>query len=204
MGNYNVYELLYMYHAGCTYAGNLMEETVQKVLYSMVHEKIKTYCKGSMLYFDDLYQEAVIAMYEAMNAYRDDRQASFMTYLKIVVDRRLKNTCRDLFLRKNNRYFQCISLDELFEEVEIDSLLVMESHDFLSSPEYKLHFNECRENLDKAISGLTASEKEVMYSWVNGDTYAVGAEKLKMPKKAYDGKLQKVRKKIREYCDIHK
>lgn len=200
MDYYNVYELLYMYHTGCAYAGTLMENTVKKMLCNWVHEKLKIYCRGNLFYFDDLYQEACLAMYEAMNSYRDDKQASFITYLKIVVDSRLKNACRDLFLKKNCGLLKCISLDALIDECD-DSIIGMESQDVLSSPEYKLHFNECREHLDEAIGEMSVTEKKVMYAWIDGESYVSAANKLNINKKAYDGKLQKVRKKIRLYCN---
>ena len=89
----NIYETIYMARTGDPSALRILIERVRP---EMLH-RTKQFCKlNAFLRYDqeDLMQESMICLYNALGTYRYDRKTSFMTYAYDLFDNRLKNIFR--------------------------------------------------------------------------------------------------------------
>lgn len=198
MEKLNFYELLYQYRMDDEYAGRLMELQMKEHLEAWVIDRLKMTMHGSRLFYDDLYQEAVLGMYEAMETYREDKSASFVTYVKIIVENRLKNYTR-MLLNKNIPLKKLLSIDEIRkneEQNEMNFTLVAESGVY--DPVYMLRLYESKEDLSVLIERLKKSERDVLFIWQEGYSYKDGSEKLGIKPREFEGRLARVRKKVKK------
>lgn len=196
MGNYNIYELLYMHHRGCTYAGRLMEEEMRSWINKWVYEKVDANKALLSGFVQELKQEALLGLYDAMDTYRLDMDTGFLTFLKVVLDRRMQNFMRTL---KENEV-QKVSIDEELTNAAGKYCLkeILAQADGLTSPEYALHFSESYDLLMGIINDMKAGEKEVLYAWLDCEDRHKAAVKLQLPDRAFGSKLRRARLKIKE------
>ncbi len=204
MEKYNIYELIYMYHAGSEFAGQLMKDCMDGYLKYWTNERVMNRASVSHIFYEDLYLEGLLAMYEAMDTYRDDKMAGFITYCRKLVEARQINFIQRTIYKKQEDMKNMYSLEELTCKEDSEYVYEPETKDALSCPEYKLAFNECLEDIEHAVSEFSVAEKEVLYTWCDGMSYEEGSKRLHMSKKRYEGKLQKVKKTIRHVCGTQK
>ncbi len=197
MKDYNIYVLIYLYHCGSAYVLDLIREEMKDQLFYWTDEKVDMNRGIYQMYYDDLYQEAILGLYEAVNSYRDDKDASFTTYSRMVVDRRLIN-----FMLRNIKGKDKTKEFSIDEELMYDKSYIINipTRDSLSVPEYKLAFHECIESVEKTVQEFSVAEKQVMNEWLQEKTYIQGSRHLNMRIKTYEGKLQKVKKALRNTC----
>lgn len=201
MQNINFYELLYQARMDDEYAIKLLEQEVQPFLINWVNERIRTNFCGSKLYFEDLYLEALMGMLEAIETFREDKSASFITYLKIVVNNRLKNCAKAVLTKTEPPLEKTLSLNLENHYYDGHSQMAMVSENKLNDPSYVLLLKESKDKLDRAISDMSKAERDAMFMYYDGLTYDQASEKLSITYKEYDGRLQKARKKIRTYLN---
>ncbi len=199
MKNYNIYELLYLYHSGSLYASNLIQEEMSDYLFYWTDEKVELNRNCYRMYFDDLYQEAVLGLYDAIDSYRDDKEASFITFSKRIITGRLINFISRTISPKSAPKGKIYSLDEESMYPDCDYLNIPTT-DYLSLPEYKLAFNECITQVNEVISCMSVSDKNIVDRWTSDMSYQEASASLNLSKKKYDGRLQKVKKLIRNTC----
>lgn len=197
MKDYNIYELIYLHHCGSACALDIIREEMKDQLFYWTEEKVEMNRSVYQMYFEDLYQESILGLYEAVNSYREDKSASFVTYSKMIVERRLINfMIRDL----NGK--------EKYKELSIDAEMMTErsyienipTKDSLSVPEYKLIFHECMEEIERTVQEFSVAERQVMNEWIDEKTYIQGSHNLNMSTKTYEGKLRKVKRALRNTC----
>ena len=193
--DYNPYELLYMSH---------IDERAQVALfyqYSPLIKSIALGCTGKYLplrdYLDDLIQEGRIALFQAADTYRGDQNASFLTYLTILVKRRLWAECRKIYSRITANGSTILRLDSMVSEDEPFYGSIAQRDPF-SDPEYYTYYVTALERLRQLYRQMNAEEVELVKCWINKDTYAEGAKKLDMSIKTYESRLTKVRNKVRD------
>ena len=131
---------------------------------------------------EDLIQEGMIGLFKAVQDYDVDQ-----VYTTITAFNRKKhiplNTAISLFEQKNQE--EELSLDEILETPE-------------ETPEEmmlrKEELNDYYKMLDQNLSKF---EKQVMYHYLNGETYTTIAKKLGKSDKSIDNAIQRIRRKIR-------
>ena len=187
----NCYELLYMIHCGDEYAGEELVREFKDYCNSMICAYIKTYPFVSYLH-DDLLQEALISVVHAAERYREDK-AGFRTFLTTVVTRRLWNRIR--------------GNDSLFVELPL-SQSVRDSHSFYDireindktyDPLDRMYYDRaCGDIIEYVRENLNETERKVLKTIVDDTSYEEAAKYLNCTVKSYDGKRQRVRKKLRD------
>ncbi len=108
------YELLYLINENSEEA---LTELYNKYC-NLIYYKIGKYSKNSNN-FDDFFNEAIVAFFEAIREYKDDRK--FTTFLNLCIDRRLNNYKKTITRKKNIPLNIAISLDE--ENIEYSSVI---------------------------------------------------------------------------------
>ncbi|MDO4191702.1 MAG: sigma-70 family RNA polymerase sigma factor [Erysipelotrichaceae bacterium] len=192
----NPYELLYMSRTGDTYAIRALFNLYKPILIHEVKNAIDA-CPCLNIYWDDLMQEGMLALYKAADTYREDRGSSFATFLTIVIKNTMITYTRTVKRKQLGRVNHMYSLDSMISENN-PAIETLEQKNRLSDPEYVLRMNQARDRLMEQISKLNPREQQVLLSWMNGNSYSSSAQEMGITAKQFDGRKQRVRKKIKK------
>jgi RNA polymerase sporulation-specific sigma factor len=190
----NLYELLYLYRSG---QPEILEELMKELnpgQRSTVNAIICRYPPLS-IYRQDLYQEANLALLNAIECYREDCGCSFSTFVNMVTRRRVWTVLR---------HYCAESYVQAHDTLDIEGTLhcsggsdPLECHDKMGDPVYHLHYQLAAERLHQACEDLSVREHQILDAWTRGLSYRQASEAVGCSYKAYDGGLQRVREKIR-------
>lgn len=139
---------------------------------------------------EDLIQEGMIGLYQAIRDYRDDRDTKFMTFASRCIDRKLASAVQHALRQKHRPLNSYVSLSD---EENQD----LPGPDY-SDPEQIVIANERIAQLKKQIrEKLTPLENHVLSGYLEGKSYEVIAGELGKSPKSVDNALRRVREKIR-------
>lgn len=154
----------------------------------LIESTAKAYCKRFSLAdaeFDDIKQEATIALYKAAIAYEPSKNIAFGAYAKVCVRNRILSYIR---------YFHENKYTESLNETETDS----EEAD-AATPEQLILNKEALCNLNRRIDGmLTDFEKSVFVLYIGNMSYTDMAAALSKPKKSIDNAIHRIKAKLRK------
>ena len=174
----------------CAQSGN---ENALAVLISrymgLVKKKAQAY-SISAYEQEDVIQEGLIGLMNAITFYDADSDYSFNTFA---------NTCIDNRIRKALQYTNTNKFKSLDRAVSIDHLDYDEVYDAQSAtPEdiviAREKLNAVKAGVDTLLSDL---EKEVLFLYLDGNDYKQISQKLGTTAKAVDNALQRVRRKLK-------
>ena len=155
----------------------------------LVKKKAKGY-SISAYELEDVIQEGLIGLMNAITFYDADSDYSFNTFA---------NTCIDNRIRKALQYTNTNKFKSLDRAVSIDHLDYDEVYDAQSAtPEdiviAREKLNAVKAGVDTLLSDL---EKEVLFLYLDGNDYKQISQKLGTTAKAVDNALQRVRRKLK-------
>ena len=192
----NDYELISYISENNEEANELIFEKYQPLIYDRARKLFK-YCKNNGAELNDLVQEGMLGLNDAIKTFQDSKDALFYTYaLKCINSRiisyivklgRLKNKILNdsIFLELNNQdetnQFGKNLIDNSYNPEEV-----------LMNEEKK---NEIMNIIDKK---LNETEKEILNLKINGFKYKEIADILGKDIKFIDNSIQKSKNKIKE------
>lgn len=149
--------------------------------------------KSSDLYnmgieYEDLFQEGLLGLHNAVRSFNENGGASFRTYAGICIRNRLVSAVRTANTDKNKINSIVLSLDD---ETDLQSLPVTEPENLIILRENFQRF------IDYLKTNLSKTELSVLSLYIEGNSYDEIAGKLEITKKACDNAMQRVRKKLR-------
>ena len=191
---YNDYELLSYINEDNEEANNILYEKYRPLIES-TSKKIIKYCSNTGLDINDLIQEGMIGLSQAISTFKDTKETSFYTYAKTCIDRKIISIVISSRRLKHKILNESISLETTDDfGNEIYSLFLEDKN---SNPLQILEVNESENELiDKTYKLLTDFEKEVFDLKKSGFTYKEIASILDKSPKAIDNALQRIRTKI--------
>jgi len=131
---------------------------------------------------EDLMQEGLLALLNAIRTYKSENGAKFSTYAGVCIANRMTSA-----LAKNNK--NAIPVEDVEEE---------ELEDLAPTPESILIEKEKASRLEKKISSLLSEKEWQVFSlFLKGCTYGQMAQKLNVSPKTVDNALQRVRRKLK-------
>lgn len=144
---------------------------------------------------DDLSQEGMIGLFKAVRDYQPDREASFVTFARMCIDRQLYSAVQNSNRQKHiplNHYVSLSNEDE--EEPVIEQ--------WVANPESIIIGKESVRDLQDKIAGsLSPMENKVLNYFLSGKTYAQIGEAMGKSPKSIDNALKRIRVKVREELD---
>jgi len=155
---------------------------------------------------DDLLQEGMLALFQAILTYDETTGASFKTFANLCVNRRVQTAIKQANRQKNKmlNYFipinnQGIVVNQNQEDDEEDD--EKETGIYITSklpnPENVVISKEAVKYIHEQIENkLTILEKKVLQLFISGESYQNIAIKLNISKKTVDNVLFKVRRKL--------
>ena len=141
------------------------------------------------LEIDDLAQEGMLGLIDAMKAYRPDRGASFRTFAYRCVTNRMLNLIAASGRNPSQVSFDHIGNLEPLTEEQIPN--AKDPQEILIQQENTFDWIHRARNL------LSKTEREALRLYLGGYTYQEMAASLQCTTKAVDNALQRVRRKLR-------
>lgn len=139
---------------------------------------------------DDLIQEGLIGLLNAVNTYNSDKGASFKTYCYICVQNKMLTELE----RRNNSKQQALQ-----NYLPLEDLVPSATNGDGEDPFSIVAAQEDRAlRMAKAKSLLSALEQETLALYLEGHSYEEMAAQLNLSTKTIDNALQRIRRKLRE------
>lgn len=150
---------------------------------------------------DDLIQEGMIGLYNAIGHYDESMASSFMTYAAICINNKLISAVSADGRQKNaplNGYVSIYSsiTDETGEEASLSDVLPDTEN---INPE-AIILNEEQEKItiNRLLGKLSALEKEILSYYMEGMSYSEIAKLIGKTEKSVDNAIQRIRLKMRK------
>ncbi|MBR2257485.1 MAG: RNA polymerase sporulation sigma factor SigH [Blautia sp.] len=145
---------------------------------------------------DDLIQEGMIGLFKAVRDYQPDREASFLTFARMCVERQIYTAIHSSNRQKNMPLNSYVSLSD---ETDAPEDLMKVPEFIMDNPESIVISQENERQLRESINQrLSKMEIRVLELYLKGESYVRIGAILNKPPKAIDNALQRIRKKIKE------
>lgn len=143
---------------------------------------------GSGMEPDDLFQEGLLGLLNAVESYNADGKASFRTYAGVCIRNKIISAVRSFQSERNKLNNEHCSFDDV--------------QNFPSAPETEPEtafvIREAFEGFQDYIRNeLSEKEFEVLELYVEGKSYDEISQKLGISRKSCDNAMQRIRKKLR-------
>lgn len=149
---------------------------------------------------DDLIQEGMIGLYKAVRDYDSSREASFMTFASMCINRQMCTAVSSSNRKKHSPLNQYVSLDTpLVSEMEEDSpkLADILHSNIETNPETLFINEESKISIeDSLVEMLSPFERKVLELQMEGMDYMAISKRLARTPKSVDNALQRIRKKL--------
>ena len=144
---------------------------------------------------DDLIQEGMIGLFKAVRDYHLGKEASFVTFAQMCIDRQIYSAVQSSNRQKHMPLNTYISLSQEDEESPL-------AQAWVETPEEIIIDRENTRALEDEIkSALSPMENTVLNYYLEGKSYAdIGMLMDKNPK-SVDNALRRIRTKIRNYLE---
>ena len=192
---YNPYELLYMYRTGDPHALTLLKEAYGGFLNTLV-EQTTVSSPDCLQESEDLFLECLLALHDALNCYREDMESSFSTFLTVLARRRIWRYTRKKSEPKRFNGKRDVFLEDAVSETEC-WYDVLSQRSRMFEPEYATEYRCLVEKLDAMFMKMKTEDQRVLYSWMQGEGYREASARLGLSSKAYDGRLNRLRARVR-------
>lgn len=198
--DYNDYELLTYVSEKNEEASEVLFEKYRPLILATAN-RLFCYCKNTGLELNDLIQEGMLGLNLAMNSFDEERDASFYTYAKMCIERKIITQIVASRRLKHKVLNDSLSLENT-DENNIDYVFDKSLTDNSYNPEEILFNIENEKDLIKDVSKiLTDFEVQVFELKINGFDYKEIAEILDKDIKAIDNALQRIKLKIKKMKD---
>ncbi len=174
--------------------------------YLMVKYKNLVLGKTKSLYIlggetEDLIQEGMIGLFQAVNDYDFGRDASFYTFADLCVTRKVYSAIKASNEKKHSFLNNYVSIFENQAESENNAVIIIEqlpgNED--QNPEKRALTNELREELERAFhEDLTEMERECFGLHIAGMKSGEAAKIMGISAKEADNAIQRAKKKLKK------
>lgn len=195
--DYNDYELVSYVKENNEEANNIIFEKYRPLIIKAATKMIN-YSSNSGLEINDLIQEGMLGLNTAINSFDQDEEASFYTYAKMCIERKMISTVIGARRQKHKILNESLSLEIYTDNDEvtfIDKLVADNSY----NPENMIVESETEGILVKKILDvLTPFEQQVFDLKISGFKYKEIADILDKDAKSIDNALNRIKTKIKD------
>lgn len=145
----------------------------------------------------DLHQEALVGFADAINSYREEKEAGLATFISVCVERRIQGALLKANRLKSQIYNEAVSLDYIYNNTTTMKDILSDNNQ--NNPLEKMTRNESFEELVRKIkSDLSDKEYEVFCLTASGLNYREIALLLNKEPKQIDNTLTRIKTKIKK------
>lgn len=153
---------------------------------------------------DDLLQEGMIGLFQAIRSYQPDRDAGFETFANLCISRQLYSAIKRSNRQKNiplNSYISIDAVEGADEQKEVEGIVLRGRSlaDWQKNPEEIVIGEENAKSIKNELFGrLSKLEQEVLQLFLQGLTYQEIAARLGRTPKVIDNALQRIKGKLKK------
>jgi len=190
------YELIYYVRQKDEESQLLLIQRYHRTIWAIIHSIIPS-PKPAYIDLDDLYQEGLIGLLEAVDNYKEDKEASFGTFARVCVEREIRSLLRKYRSGSYSLLSKAMSLD--MSVSEDDNVVLMDTvacskTDF--DPVYASYVSWAKDQIPFIRKTLNEEEWTVYRLHALGYSYKEISKQVKCSEKDVDNILQKIRKKL--------
>ena len=181
-------ELICMFRSGDSSVGDYLMEKYK----ALVKKKARLYyLEGGD--HEDLLQEGMLGLFKAIREYSPEKEASFMTFASLCINRHMLSAIEAAGRKKNMALNGAVSLDLMRESRSGAALGI--------SPDPETIFMEqeaADELLEEIKKSLSPMENRVLELYLDGLDYREIAKRMEKSEKSIDNALQRIRGKVKK------
>ena len=190
------YELIYYVRQNDEESQALLIQRYHRTIWAIIHMLVPS-PKPSYIDLEDLYQEGMIGLLEAVNNYRENTEASFGTFARVCVEREIRSLLRKYRSGSYSLLSNAMSLDMTVSEDE--NIVLMDTvactkPDF--DPVYASYLSWANDQVPTIKRNLSEQEWKVYQLHCLGYSYKEICEAVLCREKDVDNILQKIKKKL--------
>lgn len=195
----NDFELVYLIEENNEDALNILYDKYKPIIDMKTKRYIK-YASKLGLEYNDLFQEGMVGLSEAINSFRAQKDVQFKTFANLCIERQIFSALKKASRKKHNVLNESLSLDDSINED--DTTLLDFIFDKNSDPSIYIETKESKRELFKEIDkSLTPFEKEVFNLKINNFDYKEISQLLNKSYKSIDSAIQRIRIKVKKILD---
>lgn len=195
------YELLILIRSQDSESLDKLLKRYKLIIWKIVH----TVCQFKPIGFDkdDLFQEGMLGLLDAIDAYRDDKNCSFATFASLCIERQIRS-----FLRKTRSHSYRLlsdakSLDATLmvneEDLALNELITIDIKEF--NPEYMSMVAWVSDQVPILQKGVSDWQWKLYHMHQLGYSYKELSLEFAISEKQVDNTLQKIKHKINGLFD---
>jgi len=196
----NEYELLYLCRENDEISQRALIERYHRAIWAIIHHILPH--KPAYIDLDDLYQEGLIALMEAVNNYKEDENASFSTFARVCIEREILSVLRKYSGQSYRLLTHAVSLDMSVSEDEnivlMDTIACQRKE---YDPVYVSYVGWAQDQIPKIRTILSDLEWTIYQRHCLGYSYKEISSYCECSEKDVDNTIQKVRKKLPSMFD---
>ena len=179
-------------------------EEANNIIFKKYSSVIDLYAKkylnlvdGKGMDYNDLYQEGLIALNEAINKYKEQKNIKFASFASICIERKMVSLVRMACRKKHSILYDSYSLDYKKEDASESFVNLLQSNkdsieDILITKESTINI------INKINTSLSSLEKKVYELRLNGYSYEMIAKEMGKTPKAIERTLDRIRNKLKD------
>lgn len=190
--NFNDYELLDQIYSCNEDANEILLYKYRPLIVNLA-KKFISYCQGGVD-LNDLIQEGMLGLNEAINTFREDKEANFGTYARLCVRRKIVSLVKSTRTQKNMILNESVSIEDEDGNI-LDRFLIDNSFDpssMIEEYDYQQHL------INQLNEKLTDYESQVFELKKDGFDYKEIADILDREPKAIDNAIQRIKIKLKD------
>lgn len=189
-------ELMYLISENNEEANNIIFKKYSSVI-DLYAKKYLNLVDGKGMDYNDLYQEGLIALNEAINKYKEQKNIKFASFASICIERKMVSLVRMASRKKHSILNDSYSLDYKKEDASESFVNLLQSNkdsieDILITKESTINI------INKINTSLSSLEKKVYELRLNGYSYEMIAKEMGKTPKAIERTLDRIRNKLKD------
>lgn len=183
-------------------------EEAEEMFYNKYKSKIEitakkyySIVKSCGIELNDLIQEGMMGLTEAIKNYKDKKDVQFSTFANICIDRKILGFVRKNTNLKNKLLNNSLSIDTTLNSNGKPLLELLKDDNNINPEDISIYNEKYDEILKKANNILTKQEMDVFMLRLNGFTYQEISSLLNITKKSAERTMARVKLKLQKIID---
>jgi len=190
------YELIYYVRQNDEESQALLIQRYHRTIWAIIHALVPA-PRPAYIDLDDLYQEGLIGLLEAVGNYKEDKEASFGTFARVCIEREIRSLLRKYRSGSYSLLSMAMSLDMSVSEDE--NVVLMDTVPCVKpefDPVYVTHVSWAHDQIPFIKKTLSDLEWKVYHMHALGYSYKEICSQGSCSEKDVDNILQKIKKKL--------
>ena len=191
----NDYELAYLVSDNNEEAKDIFYKKYKPVI-EMKARKFKNFAESRGYDFNDLVQEGMMGLAQAMRDFSEQKNVQFNSFANICIDRQLSTFVRNIDRDKHKVLNNSVSLDTTTNSLGKPLIDLILDGKNIDPEEAFIRDEEEMELYNKIKSKLTNTENEVFDLRIQGFSYIEISRLLNITEKSVSGSMSRIKNKI--------